>query len=619
MATYEDIYGKRVKEFDSEPTLNSAYEGQVWYDKSSGTLKSVVLIDAFISGGNMSTARRYYSGFGTQTAAVAHGGSPGKTDVEHYNGIGWSSQTAMPATYSGQGASGTQTSGLVFGGYGGPSNPGIKSDTFEYNGSSWTSGGALGTARSIDQGRSSAGTQTAALGFGGYAPGGARSETEEYDGSSWTAGGALPAVRNHCGGTGTQTSALAFGGQTPAGAVVSTGLAYDGSSWTSGPSLAYAARNAGAAGTSTSSIYMAGATTAPLNTTNKAQGYDGTSWSEKTATLSTARRYLSGVGTGTAALASGGTTGSDSAATEEFHSSINTVTAAAWSSGDSLPNTAPETVATGSKTTALTIGAENGLPTGVVLEYNSSTWSSGGSLNTARYGGGASGTQTSGLYFTGRPTPGFSTATEGYDGSSWTSLNPVNNQGFIVNGLGTQTAAVLAGGRPSTPGTASNRTEDWDGTSWTNGNTMALARAAGGTAGTQTAGMIVGGSSDSFTYFNNTEHYNGSSWTSVPGTLSLARRNQRGQVGSQTSSLAFGGYNGSPSTQNAYVTSEMYDGTTWSVTPSMANKRSSHGGTGASSSDGLAVGGYNGSSQQTNTEEFTGETETVTAKTLTSS
>ena len=47
MATYEDIYGKRVKEFDSEPTLNSAYEGQVWYDKSSGTLKSVVSFDSW--------------------------------------------------------------------------------------------------------------------------------------------------------------------------------------------------------------------------------------------------------------------------------------------------------------------------------------------------------------------------------------------------------------------------------------------------------------------------------------------------------------------------------------------------------------------------------------------
>ena len=42
MATYEEIYGKRVKEFDSDPTLESSYEGQVWYDKSTGVLKSVV-------------------------------------------------------------------------------------------------------------------------------------------------------------------------------------------------------------------------------------------------------------------------------------------------------------------------------------------------------------------------------------------------------------------------------------------------------------------------------------------------------------------------------------------------------------------------------------------------
>ena len=42
MATYEEIYGKRVKEFDSDPTLDSSYEGQVWYDKSTGVLKSVV-------------------------------------------------------------------------------------------------------------------------------------------------------------------------------------------------------------------------------------------------------------------------------------------------------------------------------------------------------------------------------------------------------------------------------------------------------------------------------------------------------------------------------------------------------------------------------------------------
>ena len=41
MADYTDIYGKRVKDFDSDPTLTSSYEGQVWYDKSTGVLKSV--------------------------------------------------------------------------------------------------------------------------------------------------------------------------------------------------------------------------------------------------------------------------------------------------------------------------------------------------------------------------------------------------------------------------------------------------------------------------------------------------------------------------------------------------------------------------------------------------
>ena len=170
MSTYRKIHGRSIQAVTTDPSETVA-EGQVWYNTTSNTFKSVIASEAFSSGSNMNNARRYFSGFGTQTAAVAHGGSPALSTVEHYNGSGWSNATAMPATYSGQGASGTQTSGLVFGGSGGPSNPGIKSDTFEYNGSSWTSGGAMVVARSTNQGRSSAGTQTAALGFGGYAPG----------------------------------------------------------------------------------------------------------------------------------------------------------------------------------------------------------------------------------------------------------------------------------------------------------------------------------------------------------------------------------------------------------------------------------------------------------------
>ena len=74
MATYEEIYGKRVKEFDSDPTLESSYEGQVWYDKSSGVLKSVVNFSAYSSTSPLNTGRRATGGTGTQTAALVCSG-----------------------------------------------------------------------------------------------------------------------------------------------------------------------------------------------------------------------------------------------------------------------------------------------------------------------------------------------------------------------------------------------------------------------------------------------------------------------------------------------------------------------------------------------------------------
>ena len=49
MATYDEIYGKRVEVFDSDPTLNSSYEGQVWYDSANGVLKTVVSFAAWSS------------------------------------------------------------------------------------------------------------------------------------------------------------------------------------------------------------------------------------------------------------------------------------------------------------------------------------------------------------------------------------------------------------------------------------------------------------------------------------------------------------------------------------------------------------------------------------------
>ena len=97
MATYEEIYGKRVKEFDSDPTLESSYEGQVWYDKSSGVLKSVLAFEAWASSTSMNSGRYRTGGAGTQTSALAFGGStgnpgaqPSTNATEEYNGSGWS-------------------------------------------------------------------------------------------------------------------------------------------------------------------------------------------------------------------------------------------------------------------------------------------------------------------------------------------------------------------------------------------------------------------------------------------------------------------------------------------------------------------------------------------------
>ena len=60
MATYEDLYGKRVKVFDSDPTLTSSYEGQVWYNSNTGVLKSVVSFDSFTSSTPYTTGRRSF-------------------------------------------------------------------------------------------------------------------------------------------------------------------------------------------------------------------------------------------------------------------------------------------------------------------------------------------------------------------------------------------------------------------------------------------------------------------------------------------------------------------------------------------------------------------------------
>jgi hypothetical protein len=46
MTTYKEIFGKYVKNYSSDPTADA--EGQVWYNTTSGTFKSVLGLAAWV-------------------------------------------------------------------------------------------------------------------------------------------------------------------------------------------------------------------------------------------------------------------------------------------------------------------------------------------------------------------------------------------------------------------------------------------------------------------------------------------------------------------------------------------------------------------------------------------
>ena len=75
MTTYNELAGLRVQYVSTDPTLNTGNEGQVWYNSTSGTLKSLVQLKAWSSTGNMGTARNELAGAGIQTLGLVFGGA----------------------------------------------------------------------------------------------------------------------------------------------------------------------------------------------------------------------------------------------------------------------------------------------------------------------------------------------------------------------------------------------------------------------------------------------------------------------------------------------------------------------------------------------------------------
>ena len=164
----------------------------------------------------MPVAQNLFASFGSQTAAVAAAGTqpaPTGNVTQLWNGSAWTTSpgTVNTARFNLSG-SGSQTSGLIFGGSSPPAGPPYtpSSSSESWNGTAWTSTPSLNTAR---QGVAGAGNQTATLAFGGVPPN--SSEVEGYDGTSWSTRPSLGTARYTAVGSGTQTAALASGGGTP--------------------------------------------------------------------------------------------------------------------------------------------------------------------------------------------------------------------------------------------------------------------------------------------------------------------------------------------------------------------------------------------------------------------
>jgi hypothetical protein len=132
MAEYKGIKGFKVQYLSADPSNPNI--GQTWYNDTSKDLKytSVTTAGSWATGNNLNTARQQLGAAGTQTAAVAFGGTPPVTGAtEEYDGSTWTNNPTglNTARYLLSGA-GTQTAALAFGG----DVPAYTGATEEYDG-----------------------------------------------------------------------------------------------------------------------------------------------------------------------------------------------------------------------------------------------------------------------------------------------------------------------------------------------------------------------------------------------------------------------------------------------------------------------------------------------------
>ena len=625
MTTYRKLHGKAVKTVTTNPTDDAA-EGQIWFNSTDNKFRSVVNLEAWSSGSPMINESRQRYATGTQTAGLLFGGykNPNTNigSTEEYNGSGYSAGGTMSTARRSPGGAGVQTSSLAIGGYTSTAVTTVE----EYNGSSWTSSPALNNAKFI---AGSFGTSSACVTEGG-APAPKAFETRDY--TYWTAGpGPIgPANSYGAGAAGTSTAGL-FAGGYPASPTdnLTRAVEWDGSSFSSTGSTNTARGYMGGFGVQTAAVMCAGKTGPGPNST-ATETYDGSSFTTSPATLGTALAYGGACGTSSAGLAAGFSEHPPSypSLSEEYNSSATVITAAAWSSSGNVPVSIRGGGSGGTKTSAWMSGGLKNSPTtdrNDTYLYDGTSWTAGNDLPNNYFIGGGTGPATAGLLWDGIVSGGGpGTTTYEFDGTNWTAastypaIGPNGSQGSTGAGVG-QTAAVSMGGTGDPPPAQSARMIAYDGSSWTADTSMPTGVSGCAADGPNSAIWIAGGYSSPDSTSTASKEYDGSSWTTTGNlAFALAPSGQRFQGwGPQTSAIIAGGTGSSSTNHNC----QQYNGTIWATAVSLGTGRDSNSfcSKTAGTKEGFIAAGYGDSANTNATEEFTEETTSLNVKDLTQS
>jgi len=243
--------------------------------------------------------------------------------------------------------------------------------------------------------------------------------------------------------------------------------------WSSGGSM-NTRKSGTTTGTNTAALNAFGYDySGPDASTNKAEEYDGSSWTA-VSNGSTPRYNTNGGGTQTTSLLVGGLQpggGPGYAAS----SAVESWNGSAWTTENSLPSARWATATTGDTTALVLTGGYYDLSNNLsntTMEYNGSTWTTGTNYPSVIARAGATGTASAAFYYGGAqnaPQSVIVTSTFDYDGSTWTANTNLPTAADSMGGrTGPSTAALMASGRVNTPGTPINtQTMEWDGTSFT--------------------------------------------------------------------------------------------------------------------------------------------------------